>query len=81
MGGGGAVARGSGQMVINIYLVSYWKENLQFVCHPHIQVVGPDGCKTSEQRDRGGQGGQPVRVPENRNLTVSYMKATCHPLA
>lgn len=29
-----------GQLVINIYLVSYWKENLQFVCHPLIQVVG-----------------------------------------
>ena len=34
MGGGGD------QLVINIYLVSYWKENLQFVCHPLIQVVG-----------------------------------------
>lgn len=31
---------GGDQLVINIYLVSYWKENLQFVCHPLIQVVG-----------------------------------------
>ena len=38
--GGAAVGRGGDQLVINIYLVSYWKENLLSVCHPLIQVVG-----------------------------------------
>lgn len=38
--GGPSGHEGGGQLVINIYLVSYWKENLQFVCHPLIQVVG-----------------------------------------
>lgn len=39
-GEGGPMGGGGDQLVINIYLVSYWKENLQFVCHPLIQVVG-----------------------------------------
>lgn len=38
--GGVAVGRGGDQLVINIYLVSYWKENLLSVCHPLFQVVG-----------------------------------------
>lgn len=47
MGGGGD------QLVINIYLVSYWKENLQFVCHPLIQVVGLVVAKLqSRERER-----------------------------
>ena len=55
---------GGDQLVINIYLVSYWKENLQFVCHPLIQVVGLVVAKhlNGEQRGRerereGGKGG------------------------
>lgn len=76
-GEGGPVVGGGDQLVINIYLVSYWKENLQFVCHPLIQVVGLVVAK-HQNRERG----QPVQVwlPEKRNLTISYMKATHHPL-
>lgn len=52
MAGGGRGGRGGhrwvggDQLLINIYSVSYWKENLQFVCHPLIQVVGPGGGAT-----------------------------------
>lgn len=37
---GARVGWGRYQLVINIYLVSYWKENLHSVCHPLVQVVG-----------------------------------------
>lgn len=78
-GEGGPVGGGGDQLVINIYLVSYWKENLQFVCHPLIQVVG---LVVAKHQNRERERGQPVWVwlPEMRNLTNSYMKATCHPL-
>ena len=46
---------GGDQLVINIYLVSYWKENLQFVCHPLIQVVGLVVAK-HQNREREGEG-------------------------
>lgn len=49
---GGVVGVGGYQLVINIYLVSYWKENLQFVCHPLIQVVGLVVAKQGEKRGR-----------------------------
>lgn len=44
---------GGDQLVINIYLVSYWKENLQFVCHPLIQVVGLVVAKQGEKMREG----------------------------
>ena len=60
---GGPVGGGGDQLVINIYLVSYWKENLQFVCHPLIQVVGPVVAKhqgRDRESERKQEGGQPV---------------------
>ena len=41
---------GGDQLVINIYLVSYWKENVQFVCHLLIQVVGRVVAKLQQKR-------------------------------
>jgi len=49
------MGRGGDQLVINIYLVSYWKENLQFVCHPLIQVVGLMVAKLQSPESRRRQ--------------------------
>lgn len=58
---GGPPGWGRYQLVINIYLVSYWKENLHFVCHPLVQVVGLLVAKHwNGERER--EGGQPVWV-------------------
>lgn len=77
-GEGGPVCGGGGdQLVINIYLVSYWKENLQFVCHPLIQVVGLVVAKQGEKMREG----EANLFDCQKKRLFFHMKATCHPLA
>lgn len=77
-GEGGPVFGGGGdQLVINIYLVSYWKENLQFVCHPLIQVVGLVVAKQGEKMREG----EANLFDCQKKRLFFHMKATCHPLA
>lgn len=50
--GGASVGRGGDQVVINIYLVSYWKGKCAVCLSSTHPGGGPGGCKTSRQGER-----------------------------
>lgn len=61
---------GGDQLVINIYLVSYWKENLQFVRSRVVQVVGH--CRIlQEVRERERERNN--SLPHKTNITFIFL--------